>query len=117
MNKNITEIQLSNLRLKTFTQQDALDYCLLNNINIDNIKELSLYDNELIDISGIKIFKNIKVLRLHYNKPATDISVLKDLNSLEELYLFYNGIKDISVIKDLKNLERLDISNNQIIDI
>ena len=29
----MNKIILNNLKLKTFTEQDALDYCLLNNIN------------------------------------------------------------------------------------
>ena len=79
---------LNNLELKTFTEQDALDYCLLNNINSDNITELYLHNNELTDITGVKLFKNLK-----------------------ELYISNNEIKDISVIKYLKDLEYLDITN------
>ena len=84
----MNEIYLSGLNLKTFTEQDALDYCLLNNINSDNITELYLHNNELTDITGVKLFKNLK-----------------------ELYISNNEIKDISVIKYLKDLEYLDITN------
>ena len=28
----MNKIELVNLKLKTFTEQDALDYCILNNI-------------------------------------------------------------------------------------
>ena len=79
---------LGNLYLKTFTEQNALDYCLLNNINSDNITELYLHNNELTDLTGVKLFKNLK-----------------------ELYISNNEIKDISVIKYLKDLEYLDITN------
>ena len=48
----MNKIKLSNLELKIFTEQDALDYCQINNINTDNITELDLYDNKLTDISG-----------------------------------------------------------------
>ena len=58
----MNEIILNELELKTFTEQDALDYCLLNNINPDKITILFLYNNKLTDISGIKLFKNIKTL-------------------------------------------------------
>ena len=104
----MNEINLNNLQLKTFTEQDAFDYCLLNNLNPDNITELTLNSNELTDISGIKLFKNLKDLYLWRNN-ITDITVLKDLNKLEYLWLDSNKIKDISVIQYLKNLERLNI--------
>ena len=66
MNKTI--IYLTDLKLKTFTEQDVLDYSLLDNINPNNIDELYLNDNKLTDISGIKLFKNLKQLNISYNK-------------------------------------------------
>ena len=74
------ELQLSNLKLKTFTGQNAVDYCLLNNINSNDITELDLGFNELTDISGIKIFKNVIILWLNRNK-IKDISVLNNLKN------------------------------------
>ena len=58
----MNKIDLSYLQLKTCTEQNASDYCSINNINPDNIIKLSLFDNELTDISGVKIFKNLKEL-------------------------------------------------------
>ena len=112
----MNKIILIELKLKTFTEQDVLDYCSINNININNIIKLYLYNNELTDISGIKLFKNVNKLDLAYNK-LTDISVLKDLTGLKELYLWNNQITDISVLKDLNKLEELYISNNELTDI
>jgi len=112
----MNQINLRGLELKTFTQQDALDYCNINSLNPLNITELSLTDNKLRDISEIKIFKNLEILFLGYNQ-INDISVLKNLNNLEILYLFENKLTDISVLKNLTNLEILDISNNEITDI
>ena len=103
-------INLNNLKLKTFTEQDAEDYCLLNNLIPENIIELDLSVNELTDISGIKIFKNLKELWLYHNK-ITDISVIKDLNNIKILHLNNNGIKDISVIQYLNKLKELNINN------
>ena len=88
------EIQLSYLDLKTFTEQDAEDYCQINNINSENITELYLNDNELTDISGIKLFKNVEYLNIDNNK-IEDISVLKDLINLKELVIRNNEITDI----------------------
>ena len=112
----MNEIYLSSLKLKAFTEQDALDYCSINNINPLNIKELNLSVNKLTDISGIKLFKNLKGLYL-YNNKVTDISVLKDLTKLKILYIYNNEITDISIIKNLNKLEYLDINNNKTKDI
>jgi len=111
LNKNImnkTIISLSQLKLKTFTEQDALDYCLLNSINPDNITELNLNNNELTDISGIKYLTNLKYLDISFNQ-IKDISVLKDLNRLEYLNIRDNQIKDISILSNLNNLKYLNI--------
>ena len=72
----MNEINLSNLELKIITLQDAVDYCQLNNINI---KELYLSENELTDISGIKLFKNLKRLYIDNNK-IIDIFNIKRFN-------------------------------------
>ena len=109
----MNKIDLNSLQLKIFTEQDALDYCSINNINPDNITELYLGWNELTDISGIKLFKNLKKLWLNENK-ITDISDLKDLKTL---IIAINKIKDISVLKYLNNLEFLGLASNQIKDI
>jgi len=111
-------LSLNNLELKTFTEQDALDYCQISNLNPDNITELNLSDNKLTNISGINLFKNLKRLELQINK-IKDISVLKDLNNLKVLSLGGNKIKDISVIQYLNNLETffiqfLELESDQI---
>ena len=102
-------IKLKSLYLKTFTEQDVLDYCQLNNLNSDNITELDLSNNRLTNISGIRHFKNLKILYLE-NNYITDISVLKDLENLENLDLSYNEIKDISDLKNLNKLKTLLIN-------
>ena len=113
----MSKIKLNDLELKTFTEQDALDYCQLNSINFDDITELDLSFNELTDITGIKLFKNLKVLRLEYNNKQIDISVLKNLTELILLDINNNQIIDISVIQYLKNLKNLNISCNKLTDI
>jgi len=107
------EILLNNLELKTFTEQDVLDYCQINSIDSDKITELNLVNNELTDISGIKLFKNLENLWLNYNK-ITDISILKNSVNLKVLNLYNNEIKDISFLKDLTDLEWLNLNNNEI---
>jgi len=119
-------INLEELNLKTFTEQDALDYCQLNSINHDSIIGLNLYNNYLTDISGIKLFKNTERLNL-WNNELTDISVIHYLNNLEyldienlelesdqieyiknkKLDILYcpGGFKDMSVLNQLKNVK------------
>jgi len=113
MNKRI---ELNDLQLKTFTEQDVLDYCFLNNINLDYIEELDLSHNELTDISGVKLFKNLKKLYLNINR-LSNISGIKDLINLEWLNISNNKIKNILVLKNLIKLEILNISYNKIKDI
>ena len=110
------QLQLSNLKLKTFTEQDILDYCQINNINPDKITILYLDDNQLTDISGVKLFKNLTELYL-WNNRLKNISVLRNLINLKNLWLNDNKLTDISLLSNLKNLKELYLGNNQIIDI
>ena len=107
----MNEIWLNNLELKISTEQDALDYCQLNNINPDNITELYLLNNELIDISGLKLFKNLEALYLGDNY-FKDIFFLSNFTQLKELDISSNKyLNNISEVKYSRNLEYLDISN------
>ena len=104
----MNQIKLKFLELKTFTEQNALDYCQINNINQDNITILYLYHNKLTNISGIRLFKNTESLYLFGNK-LTDISVIKDLNNLKWLSINYLELESdqIKYINKCKNLETL----------
>ena len=123
-------IDLEKLQLKTFTEQDVLDYCQINNLNPDDITVLWLSHNLLTDISGIKLFKNLISLNLN-NNCLKDISIIQYLKKIELLYinnlelesdqiqyinslkklktlLCINGFKDISVLDQLnKNIKIL----------
>ena len=112
----MNRINLTNLQLKTFTEQAALDYCQINNLNPDDIIIIYLNNNELTDISGIKLFKNLKDLHIDSNE-LTVISSIKFLDNLGFLSLNNNKITDISVLINLKNLEILGIGKNYLKDI
>ena len=101
-------MNLNNLNLKTFTEQDALDYCLLNDINPNKIIQLNLNFNKLTDISGIKIFKNLNNLMLFNNK-IKNLTFLKDLKNIKQLEIANTQIKDLSLIPE--NLEYLGLNN------
>ena len=113
---NKIKIFLDSLKLKTFTEQDAEDYCMLNSINPDKIIDLWLSHNKLTDISGIKLFKNLKYLYINDNK-IKDISALKNLTELEMLDIKSNNIKDISVVQSLIQLKIFHNGYNEIKDI
>ena len=121
------EIDLNKLKLKTFSEQDALDYCQINNINPDKITELNLSKNQLTDISIIQYLNKLEVLYISGNQ-ITNISVLKYLKNLKSLYIqklrlesdqvqyinnlknlktlfCYNRFKDMSVINKLNNIK------------
>ena len=102
-------LNLNNLKLKILTVTDIKDYCFINNIKHNKIFNLNLYNNNLTDISGIKLFKNLEYLYL-FNNYLTDISAVENMRSLRQLAVQNNQIKDISVIKNLTNLEDLNIS-------
>ena len=105
-------INLKGLKLKTFTEQNASDYCQINNINPDNIIELDLRNNELIDISGIKIFKNLKQLNLTYNNKIENIFPIQYLKNLEILNIINLKLESnqLQYIQSLKNLVILHCS-------
>jgi len=106
-------LNLKKLDLKTFTEQNALDYCHLNNLNIDKIKKLNMINNRLTDISGIKVFKNLEILWLSFNE-INDITDLKYLNNITEIYLNNNNIINTEIIKYLNKLKILDLRYNKI---
>ena len=106
----MNEIILNDLELKTFTEQDIQDYCLLNDINPDNIIVLNLNYNKLTDISGIRLFKNLKNLYLNNNQ-IKDISAVKNMGSIFSLDISDNLISEISVLSNLNYLKNLKIIN------
>jgi Leucine-rich repeat (LRR) protein len=65
-----------------------------------------------IDKNAFSSFKNLKRLDLGRNK-INNLSFLKNLNFLEELWLDRNEIKNINKIYKLKKLKRLDIRFNE----
>lgn len=60
--------------------------------------------------------KNIRILNLRGSK-ISDISILSELASLENISLSANQIKDISVFKKLKNVKEIYLKDNQISDL
>jgi len=98
--------------------------CEIENLNriisllsaLTNLTQLSLRDNQLIDISPLSALTNLTQLSLSNNQ-VSDISPISALMNLMELDLRDNQVSDISPISALMNLMELDLRDNQVSDI
>ncbi|WFD09283.1 leucine-rich repeat domain-containing protein [Tepidibacter hydrothermalis] len=81
--------------------------------DVRNIKELTLSDYDIKDLSGLSKFANLEKLYLD-NNYIENIDEIKSLTSLKVLYLQRNKIEDIKPLKNLINLEELSLNGNKI---
>ena len=102
-----------------------------------NLRVLTLWENDIVDISHISGLKELVVLSLQNNNISEislsgldnlirlnignnlieDISVLPELPRLRSISLYHNNIRDISGLASLSQLERVSLDNNSIVDI
>ena len=82
----------------------------LSTDNLDTIKTLNLWGNNLEDISLISEMPSLEIISLSNNN-IKDIKPLKNLNNLKEIYLQNNIISDFNQIEYLKNFKKLEILN------
>ena len=68
------------------------------------------------DISPLKDLQNLEELYVDETQ-VVDLSPLKDLQNLEELDLSKTAVSDLSPLKDLQNLAQLDIHSTQVNDL
>jgi len=80
------------------------------------LTSLSLYYNQISDISSLANLTSLTSLGLAFNQ-ISDISSLANLTSLTSLNLYYNQISDISSLANLTSLNSLTLDDNQISDI
>lgn len=107
-----------------FSKNESLEKVIISQTNLSGIKafeklklkQLSLQDNEIIDITPIKDMKTLERLDLDNNK-IENLPNLSKLQRLITLYLRDNKLSDISNLEELKNLEALHLRNNKISDI
>ena len=78
------------------------------NQKLEEIKNLTLWGNELEDISILANLSNLEIASLSINK-IKNLETLKNLTNLKELYLRKNLIDDFKQIENLKNLQNLKI--------
>ena len=100
--------------------KDGLKY--FDNINFKNLKELDLWENEIIELNFLKNInlEQIKKLSLGNNQ-IKDLNEFDNINfkELKELNLWNNKISDLNNFKNisLPNIEILNLGNNEISDI
>ena len=107
-----------------FSKNESLEKVIISQTNLSSIKafeklklkQLSLQDNEITDITPIKDMETLERLDLDNNK-IVNLPNLSKLQRLITLYLRDNKISDISNLEELKNLEALHLRNNKISDI
>ncbi len=99
--------------------------CSDNNINdysplsdLTNLEELCIGSNGVsrIDISVLKNLTKLKELYAPWCG-IYDISVLSNMPELEYLHLFHNNISNIDSLKTLEKLTYLELGSNKIVDI
>ncbi|MDP4179171.1 MAG: cell wall-binding repeat-containing protein [Bacillota bacterium] len=84
--------------------------------NLKNIKILDFGDSYLLDISGIDSITSLQTLNLDACK-LTDISDLSGLTNLQKLDLSYNlNLSDITPLKKLVNLKELYLTDTKATD-
>jgi hypothetical protein len=76
--------------------------------NLELIKNLNLWGNEIDDVSVLKEMPNIEVLSLSVNRIST-LKPFQYCKKLTELYLRKNLISDLSELRYLQNLPSLKV--------
>ncbi|CAL6103779.1 leucine-rich_repeat domain-containing protein [Hexamita inflata] len=81
------------------------------------LKDLSLYKNNIIEISYISNFVDLQILSLSCNQQLQNIGPLKFCTQLTELSISETNVADIWPLQFMKNLRLLSIDNTQVIDL
>ena len=76
---------------------------------------LTFLNVRISDLSPLRTLTNLKQLYL-YTSYISDLSPLQNLTGLEKLYLQFNRISDLSPLENLTNLKELDLSGNPVYD-
>ncbi|XP_020812437.1 protein C21orf2 homolog [Drosophila serrata] len=85
-----------------------------NVFDIQNIKQLNLWGNQLTDVSLLLQIPFIEVLALGNNQ-ISSLRALKNCHSLKQLYLLNNQIEsfeELNYLKDAKSLTLLSLRGN-----
>ena len=91
----------------------SLTYCQLNDSDMDiigslnNMKKLSLSNNEITDVSKISGMVSLEYLDISGNK-IQDINPLNNLRNITDLNVSDNDISDVSVVANMRALWNLN---------
>ena len=80
----------------------------LGNDDLENIKNLNLWGNNIDDISLLSEMPSLEIISLSVNH-IKDLSAFSNLKNVKELYLKDNQISDFNQIENLKNCKKLEI--------
>jgi hypothetical protein len=83
---------------------------------LQNLKSLGLWINQISDISPLQTLTNLWYLSLHGNQ-ISDITPIKTLTNLSYLNFCDNQVSDITTVQSLTNLEILFFTKNQVSDL
>ena len=83
---------------------------------MQDMDEIELSESAINDLEGVEYCIHTLVLDLSFNRIA-DISLLENLDLLQELNLANNQIVDIDALTNMHNLQSVDLSNNSIDDV
>ena len=116
-NASITKSGLQKLNILRYrTGQGGVITNLTGLEHATKLVQLSLWDNQIQDVSPLAELTQLQWLRLQNNQ-ITDITPLATLTQLRQLHLWGNQIRDIRSLRGLTKLESLWLENNQIRDI
>ena len=88
---------------------------IISDEEIARVKELSLTNKELTDLTGLDVFKNLSTLDLSSNELNKDshLEVIGSLKNLNLLDLSSNQIEDVSMITNLDDIQVVNLHNQK----
>ena len=92
--------------------KEALDLSDLRHMQY--LQTLSLKDRTITDVSFLESMTHLKVLDLSGSTIEADLSVLKTLPALEELYMEHCSISTVSFLEGAPALKKLNLHGNAI---
>nr|GME16120.1 probable LRR receptor-like serine/threonine-protein kinase At1g34110 [Ipomoea batatas] len=116
-NRHVIQLSLANIRQIDLTWKEGFDYIFLNTslfLPFRELRNLSLYSNNLLGFHGALNLSKLQVLDLSHNW-FDEIPPLGLLRSLSILNMEYNSIRTWSHFEELatlKGLELLDFGSN-----
>lgn len=113
--KNMINLKMLDLSYNNFTNLDSI---LSSDVRYGKLTEVYLNNNELEDISGLKNAPLVQVLALSNNNlDSDDLQDITNCGYLSYLSLASNNIDDISLLKNLTSLQQLRLQDNNITDV